>query len=75
MTTDFISSSNLRELEEALSASLDYRIAIQEFESVVKNLRNNKSPRWDDLTAEFYKIFWEDINYQGYTLFSLSRIS
>ena len=57
----YISSSHLSELEETLSASLDNRITMLEFESVVKNLKNNKSPGWDGLTAEFYKTFWEDI--------------
>ena len=49
------------ELEETLSASLDSRITMLEFENVVKNFKNNKSPGWDGLTAEFYKTFWEDI--------------
>ena len=38
-------------------------------ENVIKNLKNNKSPGWDGLTAEFYRHFWEDIKqtlYQSY---------
>ena len=27
--------------------------------TVVGNLKNNKSPGWGELTAEFYKEFWE----------------
>ena len=49
----YISSSHLSELEETLSASLESRITMLEFENVVKNFKNNKSPGWDGLTAVF----------------------
>ncbi len=34
---------------------------IEELDSAVQNLKLNKSPGPDGLTANFYKLFWNDI--------------
>ena len=33
-----------------------------ECENAIKLMKNNKSPGLDGLPAEFYKLFWNDIN-------------
>ena len=52
---------NLNTLEPSISESLESEVCMSEFDYVVKNLKNNKSPGWDGLTAEFYKHFWSVI--------------
>ena len=47
----------------------DMEIKFEEVTTVVKALKNNKSPGPDGFTAEFYKFFWDDIGpvvYQTY---------
>ena len=39
----------------------DNEISEIEFDKVIKNLKNEKSPGCDGLTPEFYKAFWNDI--------------
>ena len=34
---------------------------MDEMDAVVGKLKNNKSPGWDGLPAEFYKFFWDDL--------------
>ena len=45
--------------EEALPC--EGELTIDECENVVKQLKNNKAPGSDGLTAEFYKAFWYDV--------------
>ena len=36
-------------------------LAEKECEEAVKDMKNGKTPGTDGLTAEFYKIFWQDL--------------
>ena len=59
----YINSASIHKIPHSLSDTLDEMISIDEMEAVVKGLKNNKSPGWDGLSAEFYKFFWDDIKY------------
>lgn len=39
---------------------------MRECETAIKCMKNNKSPGQDGLTAEFYKMFWNDLKYIYY---------
>ena len=36
-------------------------ITVEDMDAVVGSFKNNKSPGWDGLSAEFYKEFWDII--------------
>ena len=38
-------------------------------DNVISGFKNNKSPGWDGLTAEFYKFFWDDLKLPLYHTF------
>lgn len=57
----YLSSCNLTEISHELSSNLDEEFSLTEMDSVIGKLKNNKSPGWDGLTNEFYKVFWGDI--------------
>ena len=59
--TDYINSSNLDTIDQENADRLDRPISLLEMDSVISKFKKNKSPGWDGLTAEFYKVFWEDI--------------
>ena len=66
----YLSSSNLATIPPDLSSTLDEEFSLVEMDRVVGKLNNNKSPGWDGLTNEFYKLFWVDIRlvlYQALT--------
>ncbi len=48
-------------LTEKQKQECDNEISEEEFNKVIKNLKNEKSPGCDGLTPEFYKAFWIDI--------------
>ena len=50
-----------RTIDSNLADELDSELTINKLDAVYSKLKNNKSPGWDGLTAEFFKIFWEDI--------------
>ena len=58
---EYINSCEAKILDARMTEALDEEFSLSEIDSVYKSLKNNKSPGWDGLTAEFYKIFWEDI--------------
>ena len=58
---EYINSCGAKILDARMAEALDEEFSLSEIDSVYKSLKNNKSPGWDGLTAEFYKIFWEDI--------------
>ena len=61
-TTDsYLTECPLNKIPELLSSALDEPINLDEMDAVVGKLKNNKSPGWDGLTAEFYKYFWDDL--------------
>ena len=70
--SEYISSSNLNVIDSDLRNSIDGNITLLECEEVIKKFKNNKSPGWDGLTAEFYKCFWDDIKYILYNSFQES---
>ena len=59
--SDYIASSRTPTVDSNLAEDLDSEIYIGEIDAVYNKLKNNKSPGWDGLTAEFYKTFWDDI--------------
>ena len=65
----YLDECDINKIPDSISNSLDQPITLEEMENVIKNLKNNKSPGWDGLTAEFYRHFWDDIKhtlYQSY---------
>ena len=59
--TDYITSTDTPVLNDEMSADINNEITIEEIDVVFNKLKNNKSPGWDGLTAEFYKTFWVDV--------------
>ena len=57
----YLSSSNLAKIPDVLASTLDEEFSLAEMDRVVGKLKTNKSPGWDGLTNEFYKLFWCDI--------------
>ncbi|GFO33598.1 Pol-like protein [Plakobranchus ocellatus] len=47
--------------EEAIL--IEGKITYEEASTVLKNMKNNKSPGSDGFTIEFFKFFWRDIGY------------
>ena len=65
---DIIHSS--KKLNDADKETCEIQITVNEIGLNLKNLPNNKSPGSDGLSAEFYKIFWNEIKhflYDSYT--------
>ena len=58
---EYITNTNTLVLDSTLKEELDIEILIGEIDAVYTKLKNNKSPGWDGLTAEFYKTFWGNI--------------
>ena len=56
---NYLQNTYFNTLDDFLSENLYDELSISEMDVVVGNLKNNKSPGWDGLTAEFYKEFWE----------------
>ena len=52
---EYITSTNTPVLDSTLKEELDSEFSIGEIDAVYTKLKNNKSPGWDGLTAEFYK--------------------
>lgn len=67
--SDYIDSSNLNSIDEDLRNSLDSPLTLLEMDNVISGFKNNKSPGWDGLTAEFYKFFWDDLKLPLYHAF------
>ena len=60
---NYLNACELDTIDADLSSELDHDITLDELSSVVKSLKNNKSPGWDGLTNEFYKKFWGKIKH------------
>ena len=60
---NYLNACELDTIDADLSSELDHDITLDELSSVVKSLKNNKSPGWDGLTNEFYKKFWDRIKH------------
>ena len=58
---EYITNTNMLVLDSTLKEELDSESSIGEIDAVWTKLKNNKSPGWDGLTAEFYKTFWGNI--------------
>ena len=59
--SEYITSAETRTIDNNLADELDSEFSINELDAVYSKLKNIKSPGWDGLTAEFLKIFWDDI--------------
>ena len=60
-TDSYLSNCSLNKIPDNVSENIDQNITVEEMESVIKNLKKNKSPGWDGLSAEFYQHFVDDI--------------
>ena len=58
---EYFSNHEVRCLTEEEALTCEGELTIDECENVVKQLKNNKAPGSDGLTAEFYKAFWYDV--------------
>ena len=56
-------SSNLPKLNSEDSQSLDARLTLEEIDTAIVHLENNKSPGLDGLSSEFYQIFWSTLKH------------
>ena len=50
-----------RKLTSFESEALNGPITITELSSIVKNMKNNKTPGIDGFPADFFKVFWKDL--------------
>ena len=50
-----------RKLTRFESEALNGPITITELSSIVKNMKNNKTPGIDGFPADFLKVFWKDL--------------
>jgi exonuclease III len=67
-----VDNSQIKKLDEKSINHLESDIVESEVLSVLKNMKNNKSPGSDGFTAEFFKFFWNDLKY--YILRAISCI-
>ncbi len=58
---NFINQDNIKQLTEYDKTSCEGIITEDEAISVLKHMKNNKTPGMEGLPAEFYKILWRDI--------------
>ena len=56
-----IKGRDISKLNNDTAETLDKEISETEVLNVLKDMKNNKSPRSDGFTAEFYKFFWKDL--------------
>ena len=52
--SEYITSAETHTIDSNLADELDSKCTINELDAVYSKLKNNKSPRWDGLTAEFF---------------------
>ena len=52
--SEYITSAETRTIDSNLADELDSEFSINELDAVYSKLKNNKSPGWDGLTAEFF---------------------
>lgn len=58
--TDLI-GENAYKLSNEQATTIEGEITMGELQEALKNLKNNKSPGSDGYTAEFFKVFWNDL--------------
>ena len=58
---DDFKNINVPKLSHTESDKLEGPITLQEASSVLKNMKNEKSPGSSGFTSEFYKVFWKSI--------------
>ena len=54
-------TDNIPKLKEAKKGACDQALSIKECGKALNEMENNKSPRCDGFTVEFYKFFWDKI--------------
>ena len=59
--TNFLEKYNFQKLNQEEIENLNRPIISMEIETVIRNLRTNKSPGLDSFTAEFYQKFKEEL--------------
>ena len=53
--------TNIETLSPEESLICEHEVSIEECSSVINKMGKNKSPGYDGLPSEFYKVFWDDI--------------
>ena len=53
--------SDIPKLTPTMSAIMEGPLSIDEVFSVLKTMKNNKSPGQDGFTVEFYRFFWQHL--------------
>ena len=53
--------SDILKFSFKMSSLLEGPLCIDEVYTMLKHMKNNKSPGQDGFTVEFYRFFWEDI--------------
>jgi exonuclease III len=69
---DILTSNDIPKLENNQICDLEKNIDEHELLSVLKNMKNNKSPGSDGFTVEFFKFFWSDL--KGYITKAVQHI-
>jgi hypothetical protein len=57
----FLQSENIVPIDNDDKEMCDNLISEFEIKTVLKNMKNNKSPGSDGFSADFYKVFWKDL--------------
>ena len=58
---DILPYNDIPKLQKHMINNLEGNIDEHELLSVLKNMKNNKSPGSDGFTVEFFKFFWNDL--------------
>ena len=57
----FLNLVSIPQLTEDQSKDCEFILSEKDLLLVLNSIPNNKSPGNDDLTKEFYEVFWEDL--------------
>ena len=55
--------SHSRKLTPDASNQLHDPLTVTKLSNVPKNMKNNKTPRLDGFPADFYKMFWKELQF------------
>jgi len=61
LTDEVLKNLHIKKLTSEQAETLEGPITYKELSSIVKEMKNNKSPGLDGYTVEFFKFFWLDL--------------
>ena len=73
--TEYIQQIDVEKcLTNEQSTSLDRVLTLEEFDPVIKEMKENRSPGSDGIPIEFYKVFWQQIKDLYYEMIMDSQV-